>query len=57
MYFAVHFCHRFELSENQDKATKKLEEIQEGMKETTEKLNHINEEKKAKGKEQKKIFK
>ena len=50
-------CCRYECSINQEKASEKRDEIKEGMKDVTDKLAEINENKKAKGKELKKISK
>ena len=50
----VHSC---ECGENEEKAAKKQDEIQEGMKELSGKCGNIEEEKKAQGKAMKKIHK
>ena len=51
------YDYRCECTENEEKAVAKRDEIKKGMKEMTDKLNAINEEKQAKTKEYKKIFK
>lgn len=46
-----------ECAKNQEKATKKRDEIADGMKGVTDKLNELEDKKKTIGKEHKKIVK